>query len=61
MAKKVTKKLGSAKQVSKLFYATADKYKRAVKMVEAKEHKSVKEAYIALGGTFSEGYGYMPV
>jgi|GEM_PF-6970246 len=61
MAKKVTKRLGSAKKVSKLFYATADKYKRAVKMVDSKEYKSVKEAYTALGGTFSEGHGYMPV
>jgi hypothetical protein len=48
-----------AKQKVSLFYASKDKFERAVKLAGAKG--SVRKEYEKLGGSFTEGYGYAPV
>ena len=56
MAKKKAKK----KEVE-LFYANRDKYERALKLVELKKFKTVREAYESIGGLLREGNGYKQV
>jgi len=50
-----------AEKKTVLFYASGDKYSRAVELVAAKKYKTVKEAYLALGGAFSDNRGYKEV
>jgi hypothetical protein len=47
------------KEKVSLFYASKDKFQRAVKLAGPKG--SVRKEYEKLGGAFTEGYGYMPV
>ena len=50
-----------AEQKQSLFFASKDKYSRAVNLFNAKKYKSVKAAYDALDGSYSEGTGYKEV
>lgn len=56
VTKKVVKKTKKTKEKS-LFYANANKLKRAKLLVANKDHKKVKEAYLSLGGLLVEGRG----
>jgi hypothetical protein len=44
-----------------MFYANADKYRRAEHDVANGKYKTIKEAYEVLGGLIQKGNGYMPV
>lgn len=74
--KKATKKVAKkavAKAVAKvadkiapvagptLFFASKDKWERAQKLVVDGKYKTVRDAYDALGGKYSEGTGYAEV
>ena len=64
-AEKVEKEkpVKSTQKVSEvgLFYADKVKYERAQILVSKGEYKKVKDAYVAIGGLLTEGYGYAEV
>ena len=57
------KPVKSTQKVSKagLFYADKGKYERAEILVSKGEYKKVKDAYVAIGGLLTVGYGYAEV
>lgn len=51
---KVAKKVAKPVDNSPIFYTNKDKYERACILFGEKKFKSIKEAYVSLGGGFAD-------
>jgi hypothetical protein len=60
MAKKKAAAVVVEESSQAVFYADKGKYQRAEAMVKAGKYKTVKDAYTAIGGAFSD-HGYAVV